>query len=84
MYEFHQVSSVTPMEGLILRVVFQDGTSKDYDVAPWMERQPVFQELKNNAVLFANVHVDQGGYGISWNDSIDLHCNELWQNGVTV
>lgn len=25
-----------------------------------------------------------GGYGIIWNDELDLSCDELWENGVTV
>ena len=31
--------------------------------------------------LFQNVKVDVGGYEIYWNDSIDLSCEELWNNG---
>jgi len=27
------------------------------------------------------LRVDTGGYGICWNDEIDLSCNELWENG---
>ena len=33
--------------------------------------------------LFEQVRVDAGGYGIRWNDSKDLSCNELYQNGTT-
>ncbi|WP_199647569.1 DUF2442 domain-containing protein [Peptoclostridium sp. AF21-18] len=25
--------------------------------------------------------IDTGGYGIIWNDDIDLSCNELYENG---
>ena len=28
--------------------------------------------------------VDVGGYGIVWNDDLDLSCDELWENGVQV
>jgi len=31
---------------------------------------------------FRALHVDAGGYGISWNDDIDLSEYELWTNGV--
>lgn len=31
--------------------------------------------------FFNAVHVDSGGYGISWNDDIDLSEYELWTNG---
>ena len=34
--------------------------------------------------LFEQVAVDVGGYGVSWNDEIDLACDELWENGVPV
>lgn len=31
--------------------------------------------------VFASVSVDVGGYGIVWNDELDLSCDELWENG---
>jgi len=31
-----------------------------------------------------SVRVDPGGYGISWNDNIDLSEYELWTNGQPV
>ena len=43
----------------------------------------VFQELHNQR-LFELVKVDIGGYGIVWNEYIDLACNELWENGEAV
>ena len=44
----------------------------------WQE----FKILENNEILFSNVKVDVGGYGISWNEEIDLSCNELWERGI--
>ena len=42
--------------------------------------------LEQNGIILCNsninnVKVDAGGYGISWNDNIDLSSNELWENG---
>ena len=34
--------------------------------------------------MFNAVSVDPGGYGISWNDDIDLSCDELWEHGKVV
>ena len=34
--------------------------------------------------LFAQVKVDAGGYGISWNDTLDLSCEELYMRGQMV
>jgi hypothetical protein len=38
-------------------------------------------EALTNKALFKMVKADQGGYGISWKDSIDLSESELWING---
>ena len=35
-------------------------------------------------MIFNSVIVDQGGYGIVWNDNIDISCDELWTNGEEV
>ena len=39
-----------------------------------------FQLIHNDA-FFKSVKVDSGGYGISWNDDVDLSEYELWVNG---
>jgi hypothetical protein len=39
--------------------------------------------LKHEA-FFKAVTVDPGGYGISWDDEMDLSEYELWNNGVEV
>lgn len=33
---------------------------------------------------FFFVTVDVGGFGIVWDDSLDLSCDELWENGVRI
>ena len=30
------------------------------------------------------MYVDVGGYGIVWNDDVDLSCDELWENGKEI
>ena len=39
--------------------------------------------LKNDA-FFKTVKTDAGGYGISWNDDVDLSEYELWTNSTEV
>lgn len=77
---FHKIKSVRPMEDKRLRVIFLNGTTKTYDMTPLMKKN-AFIRL-NDASFFNEVKVDAGGYGISWNDDIDLCCDELWENGV--
>ena len=78
---FHKINSVKPLSDMVLHVEFTDGSIKHYDVKPLMDMWEVFKDLKENN-LFNLVSVDTGGYGILWNDYIDLACNELWENGI--
>lgn len=78
---FHKVKQVNVLKNYILHITFQDGTKKYYDVNKLFFKWDVFQNLKNVKGLFEQVKVDKGGYGISWNDEIDLSCDELWENG---
>ena len=65
-----------------LLIHFDNGVDKIYNCAPLFSH-PQFQLLKNPA-FFKAVKVDSGGYGISWNDDIDLSEYELWTNGKIV
>lgn len=80
---FHKVKEVAALPDMMLSVQFANGTTKLYDVKPLTARFPVFEAL-NDDLLFESVEVDQGGYGIIWNDDLDLSCDELWENGVEV
>lgn len=77
---FHKVKSVFPLDDYKLFVQFCVGVTKVYDVKPLFEWKDVFKTLKENN-LFYDVVVDVGGYGVSWNDNVDLSCDELWENG---
>lgn len=77
---FHRVTSVNPVEDMRIIVHFIDNTSKYYDVKPLIKQSPLFGELLVPDV-FKQVRVDAGGYGVSWNDELDISCNELWERG---
>ena len=78
---FHKVKSVTPLPDLCLLAEFQDGMKKKYDVKPLFKKWPAFRILDSVPGLFEQVRVDAGGYGVSWNDDIDLSCDELYHCG---
>lgn len=80
---FHKVKEVTPLEDYILEIKFIEGCTKKYDVKPLFDELPYFADLKDND-LFSKVYVSGGGYGIIWNDVLDLDCNELWNNGTII
>lgn len=79
---FYKVLSVRPLPDLMLLVGFENGVDKLYDVKQFMDRFEAFEIFLTTPSLFSCVRVDQGGYGISWNDDLDISCNELWQNGT--
>ena len=78
---FYKVKEVKPLENYILQIIFENGTTKYYDVKQLFNKFVIFQSLQNIQNLFEQVKVDTGGYGIYWNNEIDLSCNELWENG---
>ena len=79
---FHKISSVYPLNDFFLLVNFENGEEKKYNVSSLFNKWEVFKTLETVKGLFEQVRVDAGGYGISWNDDIDLSCDELYQNGV--
>jgi len=78
---FHKIKSVTPLEGRRLLVGFAEGCFKSYDMTSLLEHHPAFAPLRELPGLFEQVRVDPGGYGVSWNDEIDLDGAELWEGG---
>ena len=81
---FHKIKAVRPMPDYQLCVQFSEGMTKIYDVKPLFAKWPVFKRLEEETELFYNVVVDKGGYGLVWNDDLDLSCNELYNNGKKI
>ena len=80
---FHKIKNVSPLPDYRLSVQFSEGCTKIYDLKPLFKQIPAFEELKDSH-LFSDVTVDVGGYGIVWNDDLDLSCDELWENGIII
>jgi hypothetical protein len=81
---FHKIKSVTPLPDHILSVQFSEGITKHYDLKPLFDKYPMFTPLKDRSDLYYSASVDVGGYGVIWNDEIDIACDELFFNGETV
>ena len=77
---FHTIKSIKPLENMILEAVFSSGEIKKYDMKKLIKKHEVFKDLENKE-LFVKVKVDIGGYGIVWNEDIDLSSEEIWENG---
>lgn len=81
---FHKVKNVFVLPDYKLNVQFAEGVTKMYDVKPLFDKIPIFKSFKEQPEKFSDVSVDVGGYGIVWNDEVDLSCDELWENGTKI
>jgi Protein of unknown function (DUF2442) len=79
---YPKAKEVAALPGHQLRVSFDNGETRLYDFSLHLHLD-MFQLLKNDS-LFRTVHVDAGGYGVSWTDDMDIAASELWLNGVPV
>ena len=80
---YHRIATVSIIEPFRLHAVFVDGTEKEYDLRRW-EHHPAFSLLFRHPALQSAVRVEAGGYGIAWNDDIDLSAEEIYHNGIDV
>jgi hypothetical protein len=73
---YPKVHSVKALDSHRLLVEFNNHEKRIYDVKPLLTLDR-FMPLKNLS-FFKNVTVDAGGYGIVWNNEIDISEYELW------
>lgn len=74
---FHKIKNVKALDNLILKIIFENEEVRYYDVKKLISEHKEF-EILNDISLFKLVKVDTGGYGISWNDDLDISCNTLY------
>lgn len=60
-------------------VLFDNGITKNIDFKKKLNEE-FYRDLKNK-LLFQQARIDAGGYGLSWNDDIDISEFELWNIG---
>ena len=77
-----KIKNVQAKNDYHLIIKFDNNSFKEYDCQQLFYR-PEFKPLLNKA-FFRSVKVDSGGYGVSWNDDIDISEYELWINGKDI
>ncbi len=77
--KYPKIQSVRTEGEKTLWVKFDNGTTKLYECRPLLRTEP-FRILQNDAI-FRTEHADTNGYGVIWNDDIDLAESEIWING---
>lgn len=80
----HRIQSVAARQNYMIEAVFFSGEIKQFDVKQLFSVFPPFQKLLTEHALFDKVRVDPGGYGISWDDELDLDAETIWEEGILV
>lgn len=82
MESYPRIKYLEPLPNHRLFLIFDNGEIKIYSLSERLQ-SPAFAPLRDET-LFYTARLANGGYGVIWNDEIDLSEYELWVNGVAV
>ena len=66
------------------KMTFQNGKIVKYDLSKLISKYPQFKRLREDRNLFMMGHLDSGGYGVIWNDELDLDATSVYLDGEVV
>ena len=78
---FHRAIKLRYLPATKLAVTFQDGLVKSYDMKVLFGKYPQLKALQDRT-LFLSGKLDPGGYGIIWNDDLDIEVETIYENGT--
>lgn len=78
------IEKVRPLDGFILEAVFTGGEIRQYDCQLLIDEIPAFSAMAQDPEIFSHPQVACGGYGVVWNDDLDVASEEIWDNGKVV
>ncbi len=77
-----RLTAVEPLEHFCLRLVYETGETKRFDVGPYISG-PWYGQLKEPA-YFRSVRLLPGGVGIEWSGGQDIAPHELYELSVPI
>lgn len=80
----YRALKITYLEDVKIKVTYQDGTIVKFDISTLFFKYPQFKILQENRELFMMGRLDPGGYGISWNDELDLDATSIYFDGEII
>ncbi len=78
-----RIKRVIPISDFHLEIEFIDGTSKKFDVHPYIHDFEAFRPVKN-IEFFNTVRVIDSGFAVAWNEEIDIDRYDIWELGTTL
>ena len=77
------ITKIKTLDNLQFEATFADGEVVVFDVKTLFDKYPVFQQLEDKK-LFNSLQIDGVGYGVSWNDELDLSSDGIYSRGKHV
>ena len=77
-----KILSAQAIDDRTLLIEFSQSEFKKYDISQLLSKE-MFAPLQNPS-FFKNFKIEAGGYGLVWNEDIDISEYELWKNGVSI
>ena len=70
-----RVKAVQPLEGFRAQLDFEDGTSKEIDLGPYLHG-PIFEPIRNDPAVFRSMKIEGGT--IAWDNGADIDPDVLY------
>ena len=77
---FHRAIDLKFTGDTEVEVTFRNGKVMRYDVSELFDKIPPLSSLRNRS-LFTSGYLSPGGYGIIWNDDLDLDIETIYYDG---
>ena len=74
-----RIVAAKAIDNQTLVIKFTNNEFKKYDISKLLEK-PMFVKFRNPA-FFKHFKIEEGGYGLVWDEDVDISEYELWQNG---
>ena len=78
---FHKAIDLRYLEGTSLALTFRDGSVRKYDMASLFGKYPQLIQLEDRNLFLSGRLV---GYGIIWNDNLDISAETIYENGELI
>ena len=79
---FVKITSLATLPNYVLLAGFSAGEYKLFDLKPYIEKYKPFEALKTVNGLYEQAKIDIGGYGVVWNDDLDVSAEGIYEKGV--
>ncbi|MCT7953230.1 DUF2442 domain-containing protein [Ancylothrix sp. C2] len=77
--KYPRIVSAKAIDNQTLVIKFTNNKLRKYDISKLLENH-LFAKF-HNAAFFKSFKIEEGGYGLVWDEDVDRREYELWQNG---